>query len=372
MNLARARRIVVKVGSSLLADPASGAFADTWLKTLITDLAALHAKGKDVLVVTSGAVALGRTALKLKERPRTLALKQAAAACGQIALAEAYRSLFGAHGIVTAQVLLTPDDTEQRRRYLNAHGTVETLLQHRVVPLFNENDAVVTEELRYGDNDRLAARVAQMMGADMLILLSDVDGLYTANPVADPGAVLIPEVERIDDRILAMAGGSGSSVGTGGMASKLQAAKIATQSGSAMIITSGQHAHPLRRLADGAAHTVFLPHGTPASARKRWISSSLRIRGTVIVDDGAAKALREGKSLLPAGVRQVEGAFDRGDAVRIATTSGEELAIGLAGYNAEETARIGGRKSADIEAILGYIRQDELIHRDDLVMTHGA
>jgi glutamate 5-kinase len=359
----------VKIGSSLLTDGSTGTLNQPWLAGLCADLAALHQQGKDVLIVTSGAVALGRAALGLTERPRTLTLKQAAAACGQIALTGAYRDALAAHGIATAQVLLTPDDTEQRRRYLNAHATVETLLAHRVIPLFNENDTVATAELRYGDNDRLAARVAQMTSADVLILLSDVDGLYTANPKTDPSARLLPVVERIDPQVEAMAGGSASSVGTGGMTSKLLAAKIATQSGTDMIIASGLHPNPIARLLKGAPHTRFTAQESPANARKRWIVSSLRIKGTLTIDAGAAKALRDGKSLLPAGVTAMDGDFDRGDAVRVQDANGAALAVGLVAYTAAEAAQIISHKSADIEAILGYIRQDELIHRDDLVLT---
>jgi glutamate 5-kinase len=368
--LAGARRIVVKIGSALLVD--GEALRRDWLKSLCTDVGALRRDGKDVILVSSGAIALGRRALKLRDGALKLEESQAAAAAGQVRLAEAYADGLAAEGFVAAQILLTLGDTEERRRYLNARATLRTLLALGAVPVINENDTVATAEIRFGDNDRLAARVASMMEADCLVLLSDVDGLYSADPTRDKTAQHIAEVLHITPAIEEMARGSTSGVGRGGMNSKVLAAKIATSAGSEVVIAKGKDHNPLAAIRTGIRYTRFLAGGTPAAARKRWIAGGLQVQGALVIDAGAARALADGKSLLPAGVRAVEGAFERGDAVVVRDAEGRELARGLVAYHATDAQRIAGRRSAEIEAILGYRGRDEMIHRDDLALTAVA
>jgi glutamate 5-kinase len=365
--LGAARRVVVKVGSSLIVDAAAGRLKERWLSTLAADLAALRARGQEVLVVSSGAVALGRVELGLG-RDRRLDTAQAAAAAGQIALADAWRQVLAVHRLKVAQVLLTLEDSEQRRRYVNARGTIERLLALGAVPVVNENDTVATAEIRYGDNDRLAARVAQMASADCLVLLSDVDALYTSDPTRMPAARPVDVVERIDAEIVAMAGESSSDLGSGGMITKLAAARVALGAGCHMAIASGRVDHPLRRLERGGRCTWFVARQSPNRVRKQWIAGALRPAGAVVIDGGAARALQRGSSLLPAGVLDVEGDFARGDAVVVRAADGSPLARGLSAYSAREARAIRGRHSRDIESLLGYRGRDELIHRDDLVM----
>ena len=367
-RLGTAKRLVVKVGSELLADEAKGAIRHDWLGALAEDIAELRARGCDVVLVSSGAIAIGGTRLVLAGRAMKLEEKQAAAAVGQIRLAHAYQEALERHGITVAQVLLTLDDTEERRRYLNARGTIDTLLRLGAVPVINENDTVATDEIRFGDNDRLAARVAAMISADTLVLLSTVDGLYTADPERDPNATLVTEVRDITPEIAAMAGDAPPGYTSGGMVTKLEAAKIAQTAGCAMVIVDGRCLRPLAALAAGAPSTWFLPKGEPRSARKHWIAAALRPAGVITVDDGALRALQNGKSLLPAGVTAIEGAFERGDAVSVATTGGEEAARGLSAYSAADARRIMGHKSREIQELLGYRGRDEMIHRDNLVM----
>ena len=368
-RLKTAKRVVIKIGSALLVDEAHGTVHRKWLEALAEDVAEMKARGQDVILVSSGAIAVGRRYLGLADGPLKLDEKQAAAATGQIRLAHAYQEVLGHHDITVAQVLLTLDDTESRRRYLNARGTLGAILRLGAVPLINENDTVATDEIRFGDNDRLGARVAAMASADVLVLLSDVDGLYTANPSEDQGAEHIAEVDAITPDIEAMAGGVASSVGSGGMVTKLAAAKICLQNGCAMVITMGEGERPLKRLQDGARATWFKPSLTPASARKGWIGGSLQPCGKVILDDGALSALKAGKSLLPIGVTAVEGNFDKGDAVVIEDQSGIELARGLSAYSSQDAQKIIGRKSAEFEDLLGYRGRDELVHRDDMALS---
>jgi glutamate 5-kinase len=367
--LTRARRIVVKVGSALLIH--NGQANRTWLESLVEDLLRLRARGQEVVLVSSGAIALGRRELKLPSGPLALPHAQAAAAVGQIALAHIYKELFAAAGVTVAQILLTLEDSERRRRYLNARATLSELLSLGALPVINENDTVATTEIRYGDNDRLAARVAQMTSADCLLLLSDVAGLYTADPNRDPSARLIPEVREITPEIEGMGGGSASAVGSGGMATKIAAAKIATAAGCAMAIAAGAPMHPVRRLEEGAECSWFLPSQNPENARKQWIAGSLRPSGAVTIDGGAQQALRSGKSLLPAGVVAVSGPFARGDTVSILDRDGNEIARGMIAYGDRDAARIIGKRSAEIEALLGFRGRDEMIHRDDLVMMRA-
>ena len=364
-----AKLVVVKVGSALLVDGASGELRREWLASLCADVAALKQEGTQVILVSSGAIALGRRALGLKPGVLRLEESQAAAAVGQVRLAEAYAEGFAGHTIVAAQVLLTLGDTEERDRYLNARATLNTLLEFGAVPVINENDTVATAEIRFGDNDRLGARVASMMSADKLILLSDVDGLYTADPGRDSTATHIPDVAAITPEIEAMAGASISGLGRGGMVSKLIAAKIATAAGCDVVITRGEAIGPLAKIRRGARHTIFRASISPATARKRWIAGVLKPMGALVIDDGAVTALGDGKSLLPAGIRQIDGRFERGDAVLVKARDGREIARGLAAYNASDAERIAGKRTVEIEAILGYRGRDEMIHRDDLILT---
>jgi len=365
------RRIVIKIGSSLLIDSGNAARRD-WLEALAEDIAGLHGRGKQIVIVSSGAIALGRQTLAWGGRKLELEEKQAAAACGQIRLCAEWASAFqfkeGA--LQLAQILLTLDDSESRRRYLNARGTFETLLaQLNVIPIVNENDSVATDEIRVGDNDRLAARVAQMISADLLVLLSDVRGLYTLNPsTSQDRATLIHEVAQITPEIESMAGGVGSEVGSGGMRTKIEAAKIAAAAGCHMLIAYGIEPHPIDSLLNGSDCTWFKAKANPSSARKHWISGTLRSHGTYVVDDGAAQALLKGKSLLPAGVGQVRGEFGRGDAVTIVTLEGQQIGKGLSEYSSEQAKRIIGAQSHEIENILGFKYRDTLIHRDDMVV----
>jgi glutamate 5-kinase len=366
--LADFRRIVVKVGSSLLVDSGAGRPRDSWLAALVTDLAQLHKDGRDVLVVSSGAIALGRAILRLPKGPLKLEDSQAAAAVGQIALARTWAEALGAHGMTAGQILLTLGDTEERRRYLNARATIGKLLEWRCVPIINENDTVATTEIRYGDNDRLAARVATMASADLLVLLSDVDGLYDAPPGSAGGSHLVPVIERITPQIEAMAGSAGSELSRGGMQTKIEAGKIATSAGTHMVIASGKTEHPLQAIAQGGRCSWFLTPANPVTARKKWIAGSLEPKGIVVIDAGAVAALRRGKSLLPAGVKRIDGEFERGDAVIVRDLDGTEIARGLIAYDAEHAAKIIGRSSADIALILGMEGRAEMIHRDDLVL----
>jgi len=366
--LTQARRIVVKVGSALLVDGETGRVNRAWLETLVEDLLRLRKRGQRVILVSSGAIALGRRRLGLKHGALRLEESQAAAAVGQIRLAHAYKELLEGCDVTVAQVLLTLEDSERRRRYLNARATLEALLSLGALPVINENDTVATAEIRYGDNDRLAARVAQMVGADCLVLLSDVEGLYSADPNREPGARFIHEVPQITPEIEAMAGRSASQVGSGGMTAKIAAARIAVAAGCHMCIAAGVHRHPLRRIEAGADCTWFVPSATPAAARKQWIAGTLRPAGALTIDPGALRALLEGRSLLPAGVTGARGRFDRGDTVSVLAADGAEIARGMVAYSDVDAARIMGRKSSEIADILGFRGRDEMIHRDDLVL----
>ena len=367
-----ARRIVVKIGSSLLTAGEDGTIRAAWLAALADDVAALRDAGKQVILVSSGAVAVGRNRLGKRQKALKLEDKQACAAVGQIRLAHAYQQALDRHDIAVAQVLLTLQDSDDRRRYLNARNTLESLLDWGALPLINENDTVATEEIRFGDNDRLAARVAQMASADLLILLSDIDGLYTADPVLDPSATRLDEVAEITPAIEAMAGGSLSDVGSGGMITKIAAAQIAVRAGCHMIIAAGAPDHALSAIRDGAPCTWFAAHDNPLTARKRWIAGTLRPAGTMVIDDGARRALGRGKSLLPAGVVAADGGFCRGDLVRVEDQKGREVGRGLSAYAADDVGRILGHKSGEIERILGYRGREEVIHRDDLVLSAGG
>ncbi len=368
--IASARRLVVKVGSSILIDEATGRADEAWLAAFASDVARLSARGQQLLVVSSGSIALGRRRLGLKRKALSLQEKQAAAATGQSLLMRAWEEAFEPHGVICAQVLLTRDDTEVRRRWLNARATVETLLGLKVMPVINENDTVVTEEIRYGDNDRLAARVAQMIGADLLVLLSDVDGLYTADPRSNPDARRLDVLGELPPEVEAMAGGANAAagVGSGGMATKLMAARIAQHAGCATLIPLGRRPSPLLAIEEGAASTLIQAATTSAAAYKAWIAGSLHPQGAVVVDAGAAAALRQGKSLLPAGVKKVEGRFDKGDAVVVRDLDGREVARGLSRYDAGEAEKIKGLRSGAIEEALGYTSGPTLIHADDLAL----
>jgi glutamate 5-kinase len=366
LALSQYRRLVVKVGSSLLIGK-DGRVHRVWLEGLADDIAMLQASGHEVLIVSSGAIAIGSNILNINKRRARLEDLQAAAAAGQVQLVHAYQEALGLHGITAAQILLTPEDTENRRRFLNARGTLAKLLEHRVVPVINENDTVATEEIRYGDNDRLAARVAQLVMADALILLSDVDGLYTADP-GNAAAEHIAEVHKITDDIQKMAGETRSDIGSGGMATKVQAARIATHAGCSTIIANGTIDRPLEVLASGGKCTVFRAEGTPAAARKQWLAGALEVRGELLLDDGAVAALRDGKSLLPVGVIKVTGNFRRGDVVTLVDGSGNELGRGLAEYSDDEAGRLAGCQSEHIEERLGYRGRAVVVHRDDLVL----
>ena len=367
-TLAASRRMVVKIGSALLVEEGKGTIRSSWLEAFAADVAALRARGQEVLIVTSGAVAVGRRSLRFGRRALRLAEKQAAAATGMVRLAQAYQEALDRHDLIVALVLLTLDDSEHRRRYINARNTLTTLLRVGAVPLINENDTVATDEIRFGDNDRLSARVAAMVSADMLVLLSDIDGLYTGDPHKDQNATLISEVRDITPQIEASAGAALPGYGTGGMVTKLAAAKIAIAAGCGMVIADGKPLHALKRVDQGAPCTWFVPSASPQTARKRWIGGSLKPSGALTVDEGAAKALAAGGSLLPAGVIRVEGVFSRRDAVVVKTHEGRELGRGLSAYSSDEIRLIMGHKSAEIDACLGYRGRDEVIHRDDLVL----
>jgi glutamate 5-kinase len=370
--LTAARLVVIKIGSALLVEEPSGQIRRGWLDALADDVAALRRAGKGVILVSSGSIAVGRRHLGLAPGPLKLEEKQASAATGQIRLAHAYQEALARHGVTVAQVLLTPKDTEERRRHLNARATLAMLLKLGACPVINENDTVATAEIRYGDNDRLAARVAAMAGAEALILLSDIDGLYTADPRKDPTARHIPVVDAVTAEIEAMGGDAPVGYSSGGMKTKLEAAKIALAGGCAMAIAKGVIDHPVAALGHGALSTWFLPREKPQTARKRWIGGSLAPHGTVVADAGAARALARGSSLLPAGIRAVEGAFQRGDLILITGPDGRVLARGLAAYGADDARLIAGRRSEEIAAILGYRGRDEMIHRDDLALEPGV
>jgi len=368
-QLGQFQKIVVKVGSSLLVDRAAGALKQAWLDALVEDVSALHGRGAEVLVVSSGAVALGRTMLGLPRGALKLEDSQAAAAVGQIALARAWAEALARRGIVAGQVLVTLNDTEERRRYLNARETLGRLTAMRAIPVINENDTVATSEIRYGDNDRLAARVATMASADLLILLSDIKGLYTAPPKDDPSATLIPVVERVTPAIEAIAGGAASEFSRGGMRTKIEAARIATQAGVHMAIADGRVLHPIARIGQGGPCTWFLTPSTPRQARKVWIGGALEPRGALVVDAGAARALKGGASLLPAGVVRVEGEFARGDCAVIRDAEGAALGRGLVAYDSTHAEQIRGRNSREIEGLLGTPGRAEMIHRDDMALA---
>lgn len=367
-SLAHAKRLVIKIGSALVVDAEQAAPRQAWLASVAEDIAMLRRQGTAVSVVSSGAIALARHSLGLTNGALRLPEKQAAAAVGQIRLAQAWSNALSAQGLTAAQLLLTPDDTEDRRRYLNARATLTTLLDLGCIPVINENDTIATAEIRFGDNDRLAARVAQMTEADQLILLSDIDGLYTADPRTDPNAQHLPVIENLTPEIEAMGGEPPPGYSSGGMRTKLLAAGIATRSGCAMAIALGKTLNPLRALMEGARCSWFLPQANAHTARKQWIAGSLNPVGEIVIDAGAAKALQHGSSLLPAGVVDVRGAFSQGDLVEVLNTSGRVLAHGLAAYDAEDARRIAGHHSTEVADILGRSGRDVLIHRDDLVV----
>ncbi len=366
-TLTDAKRLVVKIGSALLVDRDSGELRADWLRSLADDIAAIRARGTDVILVSSGSIALGRGVLNLGVADLPLEQSQAAAAVGQIRLARAYEEALEPHGIVTGQVLVTLEDSENRRRYLNSRATLETLLSLGVTPIVNENDTIATDEIRYGDNDRLAAQVAVTVGADQLVLLSDVDGLYTANPAEDPSATRLAVIDAISSEIMAMAGDAGSGLSKGGMKTKVMAARIATEAGCAMAITLGSPQNPLAKLDKDANNTWFTAQVTPQAARKRWIAA-MKPRGSVTIDAGAITALQSGRSLLPAGVRASDGDFERGEAIAIQGPDGATIGQGLTRYTGVETTQIAGKRSADIADILGYTGRAALIHRDDMVL----
>ena len=366
--LPNAKRIVVKVGSALLVDEGKNTINKAWLAGIASDISRLKSAGKDVVVVSSGAIALGSRLLKIHNKALSLQEKQAAAATGQVTLAHAWMEALGAYKVQAAQILLSPDDTETRRKHLNARATMGALLDLGAVPVVNENDTVATAEIRFGDNDRLAARVAAMIGADLLILLSDVDGLYTGNPNQNNNAAHLPQIGHITDDIMAMAGAANAQYASGGMVTKLEAGRISTAAGCHMIICDGRDPEPLLRLENGARCSCFIATETPHAARKQWIAGALTPRGTIGVDAGAATALRSGKSLLPAGVVAVDGQFDRGDLVAVEDQSGRIIGHGLSSYSAADATKIKGHKSREIETMLGYRGRDEMIHADNLVV----
>ncbi|MAF84552.1 MAG: glutamate 5-kinase [Chromatiales bacterium] len=370
-RLVDAKRMVIKIGSSLLVDDESGLLNRPWLDSLADEIVRLRERGQQVIVVSSGAIALGRKYLGLGPAQRRLEEHQAAAAAGQVLLAHAYQDLLGDRNIRVAQVLLTLDDTENRRRYLNARSTLDTLLRLGAVPVINENDTVATNEIRYGDNDRLGARVAEMISADSLVLLSDVDGLYDADPADNPEARLIEEVGEITKKIESLAGESSTAYGSGGMITKLKAAQIAVAAGCATVIANGRQLQPIRAVEDGGPATWFIPRKTPRAARKQWIGGSLKSCGRLIIDAGAETALVKGSSLLPVGIVSVDGDFERGDAITVSDVQGREIARGLAAYSSSDARKISGRRSDEIEGLLGYTGRDEIIHRDDLVLLDG-
>ena len=372
LSIRDSRRLVIKIGSALLADD-DGNLRSKWIDALVADAVELRRAGTEIIIVSSGAIAVGRRLLGLARGPRNRVLRleesQAAAATGQVRLAHAWQDALARYDVPVAQILLTTEDTENRRRYLNARSTITTLLRLGVIPVINENDTVATEEIRFGDNDRLAARVAQMVSADTCVILSDIDGLYSADPSRDSGARHIAEVRAVTAEIEAMAGAASSDDGSGGMVTKIEAARIAMQAGCRLAIGDGRIARPLTAFDGGAKCTWFLPQGEPQTARKRWIAASLNPVGTIVVDAGAAKALAAGKSLLPAGMVRVEGVFERGDPVIVRVESGAELARGLSAYSSDDAGRIRGLKSSQTEAVLGYRGREEIIHRDDLVLS---
>jgi glutamate 5-kinase len=371
-GLEQARRLVIKMGSALLVDETAGAIQHARLAGLAEDVVQLRSAGVEVMIVTSGAIAVGRRHLGFPAGPLKLEEKQAAAACGQVRLAHAYQEALAAHQVTAAQILLTIDDTEERRRYLNARNTINTLLTASAVPIINENDTVATAEIRFGDNDRLAARVAAMMSADTLLLLSTIDGMYSADPSRDSAAEWIPRVDAITPEIEAAAGAAGSADASGGMLTKLAAARIAMAAGCHMVIARGDVDRPVAALKAGARCTWFVSKATPRAARKQWIAASLQPRGTLTIDAGAEAALAAGRSLLPAGVGAVEGDFERGEAVTVKGTAGSLVGRGLSAYSAADARRIIGHKTGEIERILGYRGRDAIIHRDDLVLEESA
>ena len=364
--LSNSKRLVIKIGSALLVDAATGALRENWLNGLMAEVAAIKNKGRDVLIVSSGSIALGREVLALPKGALSLEQSQAAAAVGQIRLARAYETALAPHGITAAQVLVTLEDSENRRRYLNSRATLATLLGLNVVPIVNENDTVATDEIRFGDNDRLAAQVAVLAGADALLLLSDIDGLYDMDP-RDPEATHIPYIPTITPEIEAMAGGSQNANAKGGMKTKVWAARTATAAGCSVIVAKGDVDGPLESFLKGAQASVFEAKSTPQASRKQWIDA-MKSKGRVIIDGGAASALRSGKSLLPAGVRGVEGEFDRGDPVDIVDAEGHDVARALTSYNAREAKKIAGAQTQEIAGILGHEGRSALIHRDDMAL----
>ncbi|WP_438996451.1 glutamate 5-kinase [Candidatus Puniceispirillum sp.] len=370
--LKAARIVVIKVGSALLVDDKNNAINQTWLAGISEDIAALQASGASVVVVSSGAIALGSLNLGISQKTLQLEEKQAAAAAGQVTLAHAWMTALATHNIQTAQILLSPDDTETRRRHLNARATMTTLLSLGAVPVVNENDTVATAEIRFGDNDRLAARVAAMLGADMLVLLSDVDGLYTGNPHHDKMAEHIAKVDNITPEIMNMAGTANASYASGGMVTKLEAARIATSAGCSMIICNGRDPRPLMAIKAGARNTIFTAEASPPTARKKWIAGALSPKGKLVIDDGAVSALRKGRSLLPAGVTSIGGNFERGDLIAVESRDGLVIGHGLSAYSATDATRIKGHKSSEIETLLGYRGRDELIHADNIVMNDNG
>ena len=371
-TLQTAQIVIIKVGSALLVDEQQNRINEEWLAGMAADIASLHAAGKSVVVVSSGAIALGRQGLGLRSTGLRLEEKQAAAATGQVILANAWMMALAKHNITTAQILLSPDDTETRRRHLNARATMKTLLELKSVPVVNENDTVTTAEIRYGDNDRLAARVAAMLSADILCLLSDVDGLYTENPALNSAATHLAEIDALTPEVLKMAGSANAAYASGGMVTKLEAARIATKAGCDMVICDGRPLGPLSKLRDGARSTLFHAGASPLTARKQWIAGALSPKGCLTVDAGALGALRKGRSLLPAGVVAVEGEFERGDLIAIHNQAGAVIGHGLSAYSAGDANIICGHKSREIETLLGYRGRDEIIHADNLVMVDAS